>query len=62
MKPLLPTATERPLWLRVRFVRGLYRLGHPLPTFATAAAVVLFVGAPVKPARSRWCKSTAMKE
>ena len=26
-----------------RFLRGLYRLGHPLPTFATAAAVVLFV-------------------
>ena len=25
------------------FLRGLYRLGHPLPTFATAATVVLFV-------------------
>jgi len=43
MKPLLPTATVGPWWLRGRFLRGLYRLGHPLPTFATAAAVVLFV-------------------
>ncbi len=43
MKPLLPTATDGPSWLSGRFLRGLYRLGHPLPTFATAAAVVLFV-------------------
>jgi len=43
MKPLLPTATDGPSWRRGRYVRGLYRLGHPLPTFATAAAVVLFV-------------------
>ena len=26
-----------------RLLRGLYRLGHPLPTFATAAATTLFV-------------------
>ena len=43
MKPRMPTATDRPSWRRVRLLRGLYRLGHPLPTFATAAAVVLFV-------------------
>ncbi len=28
---------------RGRLLRGLYRLGHPLPTFATAAATTLFV-------------------
>ena len=43
MKPLLPTATVGPWWLSGHFLRGLYRLGHPLPTFATAGAVVLFV-------------------
>jgi 4-hydroxybenzoate polyprenyltransferase len=33
----------RPGSATVSILRGLYRLGHPLPTFATAAATTLFV-------------------
>jgi 4-hydroxybenzoate polyprenyltransferase len=42
MKPPLSPESAETSWGRWRVLRGLYRLGHPLPTFATAAAVVLF--------------------
>ncbi len=44
MKPLSPPASPDGASARIgRVLRGLYRLGHPLPTFATAAATTLFV-------------------